>query len=200
MSRVYNILDPSLDLLSDLELVGKFREEISAVKGSLVTDLSGIRGFLVTVGDRVSSDAVRSGLDPNVVIVDLKEKRTNLQLNSDVMRGRIILHANNPPGRITREAWLATRASLDLAKIGIKTCFVFYRAKQVFKCKTLRRFVLGKTVVVVCHQKGVVCLWVFYDDWSGKISVYREYRLTWQIFKNKHLLLFGDDKHLLLME
>ncbi len=124
MSRVYNILDPSLDLLSDLELVGKFREEISAVKGSLVTDLSGIRGFLVTVGDRVSSDAVRSGLDPNVVIVDLKEKRTNLQLNSDVMRGRIILHANNPPGRITREAWLATRASLDLAKIGIKTCLI----------------------------------------------------------------------------
>ncbi len=124
MDELYNVLDISLDLLVDLKMNPDYKEEISKPKGPIIRNIKDISGFLITVGDRVSLEAISKGLNPDVIVVDLVEKRSTVNYRERLFKGRLTLSAFNPAGTITKEAWIAVRASIDLARMGLKTALL----------------------------------------------------------------------------
>ncbi len=160
MEGLYNILDPSLDLLFNLQIKHEFRYEVSKPKGKITDNFSGVEGFLITVGDRVSLEAISSGLDPEVMIVDLKEKRGVVDYSKGLLKGRVLLSARNPAGMITKEAWVAVRASIDLARIGYKTTLIVYGEEDLLGFPATIFAPLGSTVVYGQPGEGAVLVTV----------------------------------------
>jgi len=61
--------------------------------------------MLILVGDTISRNAVSSGIEPNVLIIDKMEKRGKAA--PFLFQGRRIIRTKNHPGRIEIEAWHA---------------------------------------------------------------------------------------------
>jgi uncharacterized protein (UPF0218 family) len=67
--------------------------------------------LIISVGDVVSRNMIEYGVSLNVLIVDNKVMRKPIQpitVNADQT-----LHAKNPPGAITDEAWAAVRSAVE---------------------------------------------------------------------------------------
>jgi uncharacterized protein (UPF0218 family) len=67
--------------------------------------------LVISVGDVVSRNMIEYGVSVNVLIVDNKVMRKPIQpITVDADQ---TLHAKNPPGAITDEAWAAIRSAVE---------------------------------------------------------------------------------------
>jgi len=67
--------------------------------------------LIISVGDVVSRNMIEYGVPLNILIVDNKVMRKPIQpITVDVDQ---TLHARNPPGAITDEAWAAIRTAVE---------------------------------------------------------------------------------------
>jgi len=66
-------------------------------------------GLVVTVGDACTLDLVARGRIPDVAVVDFKTKREEIEDIHESLQvvGDTVLHAVNPAGMLTRDAWRA---------------------------------------------------------------------------------------------
>jgi len=76
------------------------RERIATYAPSLV----------ITVGDVCTEKLIESGTIPDIAITD--EKTTRRPRTPITVFGAVELHATNPPGMITREAWMIIREAI----------------------------------------------------------------------------------------
>lgn len=67
---------------------------------------------IISVGDVVSQNMVESSIDVNILIVDNKTMRKTIHPITAIAQQT--LHAKNPPGTITDEAWDAIKRALQL--------------------------------------------------------------------------------------
>lgn len=74
---------------------------------------------VILVGDRVSYNFISEGFDPNIIIVDRREKRNNV--NSEWINNwaRIIRNVKNPPGSISEEALSVIKECINENKCAI---------------------------------------------------------------------------------
>jgi len=84
-------------------------EVVPAVKDATV---------LVTVGDYCTKDMIERGRPPDIALVDFKTRREERLEYDETLRkfGDVVKKVNNPPGMITREAWLAVSEAFKSKK------------------------------------------------------------------------------------
>jgi len=71
--------------------------------------------MVISVGDIVSSNMIKHGIFPQVLIVDNKAMRKPITPIS--VQSYQTLHAKNPPGTITDEAWFVTQEAIKQEKL-----------------------------------------------------------------------------------
>jgi len=74
--------------------------------------------LLVTVGDYCTMDLITRGRAPDIALVDFKTKRDEHVEYAGLLEkfGDVVMDVINPPGVITREAWLAIYEAFKLKK------------------------------------------------------------------------------------
>ncbi|MEM2377492.1 MAG: GTP-dependent dephospho-CoA kinase family protein [Candidatus Korarchaeum sp.] len=109
-------LSDDLELLEDLVLIPEKRKKVSEIRGDLMYDPDVlISKDVVCVGDRVTRVLLEAGMRPRVVVIDLKEKREVNPSAAYLLDGFLILTARNPPGRLTREAWMKFARAVEVS-------------------------------------------------------------------------------------
>ena len=105
------LLTPTLrrELKSPLGLLiqGSFTETMKRLKELIDEEKP---SMLISVGDVVSSNMMKNGIQPQVLIVDnkvMRKKIKPIQVEADHT-----LHLKNPPGMLTEEAWTVMREAL----------------------------------------------------------------------------------------
>lgn len=125
--------------------------------------------LIVTVGDFVTANLRRAGLEPDVAVVDWKTLRTPLMEDlSSLVSGRRVYRCANPPGSLTVEAVELVRSALAKASWCSKILVAVEGEEDLLALPALafappRSFViyglwLGAAVVTFCHpliEKGV---------------------------------------------
>jgi len=71
--------------------------------------------MIISVGDIVSGNMIKHGIFPQVLIVDNKAMREPVTPIS--VQSYQTLHAKNPPGTLTDEAWFVTQEALKQEKL-----------------------------------------------------------------------------------
>ena len=70
--------------------------------------------ILISVGDVTTKNLLESGFIPDIGIIDhkiqRKESKSNIEYDS------VTLHANNPPGTLTKELWSSIEKALKLVE------------------------------------------------------------------------------------
>lgn len=69
---------------------------------------------IIAVGDRVSHDIEKSDIQADITIVDGKTQRENFTEGANEIEAERTFEAENPPGKITEEAWKAVRKASAL--------------------------------------------------------------------------------------
>jgi len=75
--------------------------------------LEGFKGFLITVGDIVSTSLVEMGFKPQLCIVDGRTMRKPMPVAECLKKGRRIFRLENPPGTISGESWRVIREAVS---------------------------------------------------------------------------------------
>lgn len=118
--------------------------------------------LIVTVGDFVTANLRRAGLEPEVAIVDWKTLRTPLMEDpSSLVSGRQVYRCSNPPGSLTVEAVELVRGALAKASPSFRILVAVDGEEDLLALPALafappRSFViyglwLGAAVVTFCH-------------------------------------------------
>ncbi len=111
------------ELVVDVKLRDECRAILAKPRGPLRKSLGAemFRGccLIVAVGDRVSASLVEAGVEPDVAIVDMMEKRERVDLPA-LLLGRRVIETGNPAGTITREAWRSVQDAIATAIGGEK--------------------------------------------------------------------------------
>ncbi len=106
------------ELIVDVRLRDECRAILAKPRGPLRGSLGAevFRGcsLIVAVGDRVSASMVEAGVEPDVAIVDMMEKREKVDLPA-LLLGRRVIETGNPAGTITREAWRSVKDAIASA-------------------------------------------------------------------------------------
>lgn len=90
---------------------GEPRENIARLRGMI----GRLRPpMLATVGDFVSKNVLESGLDPDIVVVDHRIMRSDVEPLD--LEGRVKVMARNPRGTIDADAWRALGDAVTLKK------------------------------------------------------------------------------------
>jgi len=117
--------------------------------------------LLVTVGDFVTANLVRAGLEPHVAVVDLRTRREGFAGLASAAAGRERLRCSNPPGTLTEEAVEAVRGAVARALSGARTLVVVDGEEDLLALPALALapagslvvygLWLGAAVAVPCH-------------------------------------------------
>jgi uncharacterized protein (UPF0218 family) len=75
--------------------------------------LEGFNGFLITVGDIVSTSLIQMGFKPQLCIVDGRTMRKPMPVADCLKEGRRIFRLENPPGTISEESWRVMREAVS---------------------------------------------------------------------------------------
>lgn len=94
------------------ELVGEWEEVAMEVKGSLKDQL------VITVGDASSYSFLKAGIEPNMIIIDGKEKR--MPFGKKIVYEYPDVKVSNPPGGITLELWKLVENLIPEIEGGVK--------------------------------------------------------------------------------
>ncbi|MEM1557131.1 MAG: GTP-dependent dephospho-CoA kinase family protein [Thermoproteota archaeon] len=78
--------------------------------------LKGFKGFLITVGDIVSTRLIEMGFEPDLCIVDGRTMRQPIPVAECLKKGRRILTLTNPPGTISGESWKVIEQAISSSK------------------------------------------------------------------------------------
>lgn len=95
------------------EPLAKIYPDIKSAIGQ--TDIKG--KLIVSVGDIVTKNLIEKGIVPKLSIVDYKVERKPVDHVYDSAGFNLILTANNPPGKITSEAWNNISRGLKRGKV-----------------------------------------------------------------------------------
>jgi uncharacterized protein (UPF0218 family) len=119
--------------------------------------------LVITVGDFVTENLVREGLEPNVVIVDFRTMREGYSsgLLETLARRYNVLRCVNPPGTLTAEAVNSVSLAVKESMIGSRVMVVAEGEEDLLALPAIvaappRSLViyglwLGASVAVVCH-------------------------------------------------
>ncbi len=106
------------ELVADVKLREECRAILAQPRGPLWRVLRAeiFRDYhlIVAVGDRVSASLLEAGVEPDVAIVDMMEKRRRVDLPA-LLLGRRVIETGNPAGMITSEAWKSVRDAIAAA-------------------------------------------------------------------------------------
>lgn len=107
----------SLNLIVPEELKGKFRKPYGKVFSSVDEVKIPVKTKLIAVGDVVSYNAVKAGLNPDIVVYDLRKRRVPVDRKTEKLLESFKAKkfvAKNPPSNITAELWDRVKKSLKL--------------------------------------------------------------------------------------
>jgi adenylate kinase len=134
-----------------------FSGEWDEAAQSVVKELKGKKGFIVTVGDPTSYYLIKHGLRPHMIIIDKREKRQKSR-HKIIFAGKEI-KAKNPPGHITVELWKAIENAIpELVRKKIK---IFVKGEEdlaVLPCAI--HLPLGSYIVYGQFDQGLVVVYV----------------------------------------
>lgn len=154
MSDLYFLLTPKLrgELKEPLgELVrGKIPEPYLKIRNML--DGS----FLITVGDVVTENVSRLGVQPNVAIYDHKTKRK--EYNPEVDSSAVILTVKNPPGAVTKALLNAVRKGVEIALRGMRVHIKVNGEEDLAAIPAVLYAPLGSIVLYGQPDEGVVLI------------------------------------------
>jgi len=152
--------------IQTLVLPAELRRELKAPLGKLITgspeetmrkleDLINKEktAMIVSVGDVVSESMAKSGISVHLAIVDnrvMRQPRKPIALEADKT-----LHVKNPPGTITREAWLAVKEAL---KQNLPTKIVVDGEEDLLTLVALLHAPLNALVVYGQPYEGIVAI------------------------------------------
>mgnify|MGYP001051709271 CR=1 FL=1 len=109
-------LTPALrkELISPLGLLirGSFDETMKKLERLVNKEKS---SWIISVGDVVSENMMKHGIQPHVWVVDHKVMRESVTPIS--IEGAQVLHVKNPPGTLTEEAWSVMREALRTRRL-----------------------------------------------------------------------------------
>ncbi|MGB9729079.1 MAG: GTP-dependent dephospho-CoA kinase family protein [Thermoprotei archaeon] len=74
---------------------------------------------VILVGDRVSYNFINEGFSPNIIIIDEREKRNNVDSRWVYNWANTIKNIKNPPGTISREALTVIKECINEDKCAI---------------------------------------------------------------------------------
>lgn len=75
--------------------------------------LEGFKGFLITVGDIVSTSLIEMGFKPHLCIVDGRTMRKPITVAECLKKGRRVFQLENPPGTISEDSWRVLREAVS---------------------------------------------------------------------------------------
>jgi uncharacterized protein (UPF0218 family) len=111
--------EDGMEISFNLKLLEDKRKKVSEIKGSIVKDLGILKNKkIISVGDRVTKELLASGKRPEVVIIDLKERREMDCSAIFYLDEYFIVIARNPAGTLTREAWLKVKKAIEISLLG----------------------------------------------------------------------------------
>ncbi len=141
----------------DLVCVGEVLREIRRVKGKTVTDFSCLKDFsgrIISIGDYVFLRMINENIKPDIAIIDMKIERKPVNLS--IPPEYFVLKAENPPGRISKDAWNTILKGFKLSE-NRKVCIVIDGEEDL----------LGYTVAIFSKAGDVAV----YGDPFRKVSV-----------------------------
>ncbi|MFH0859739.1 MAG: DUF359 domain-containing protein [Candidatus Altiarchaeota archaeon] len=97
------------------QLRGHLRETLKKPLGRLITRVDGLKGNkLISVGDTVSDNLLRAGIQPQIVVYDNKVERRIIEPHATIREfAAEDITVENPPGTLTDEAFDALREALE---------------------------------------------------------------------------------------
>ncbi len=105
----------SLNLIVPESLKEKFRKPYGKVFSSIDEINIPSASRLITVGDGVSYNAIKGGLNPDIIVFDFKNMRLSVDEKTKTLfkkfKGKKLV-ANNPPSNITDDLWGVVKKSL----------------------------------------------------------------------------------------
>lgn len=119
----------SLNLIVSEKLKEKFRKPFGKIFNSIDEINIPAKSKLIAVGDVVSYNAINVGMNPNIIVFDLKRMRVPIDEKTKVLFKKFKAKkfvVNNPPSNITDELWDTVRKTLK-SKSRIK---IFVRGEE----------------------------------------------------------------------
>ena len=108
------------ELGKDLVLPNHLRKELRKVYGEVVEEKDikkKIRGkFVVCVGDMVANTLLKEGLEPDIIIVDYRTMRRDIDFHNIRNFGDEVMRVVNPPGKITVSLWNGVKRAMKMKK------------------------------------------------------------------------------------
>jgi uncharacterized protein (UPF0218 family) len=154
MPDVYFLLTPQLrgELKNPLgELVrGEIPEPYLKIR-NLLND-----SFLVTVGDVVTENVLKLGIQPNVAIYDHKTKRK--EYNPEVDSNAVILTVKNPPGTVTKALLNAVKKGVEISLRGRRVHIKVNGEEDLAAIPAVLYAPLGSIVLYGQPDEGVVLI------------------------------------------
>lgn len=139
----------------DIIITEEYREVFSRMPDVLVTKESQVEFFssktLITVGDVVTSTALKYKIVPKIAIIDTKTKRENKMPELPDKWDRTV-KVNNPPGRISVQLWNAVD---DAMKFRGKTLIVVKGEEDLGSLPCILKAPDGAIVIYGVPDKGI---------------------------------------------
>ncbi len=156
--------------LTDSAVAEKVREP----KGDIYRSFAEVPGLdeacLVTVGDFVSSLAIKSGVYPHIMIIDGKVERRKFEFLTPPEY--LVLRVRNPAGYITADAWCAVKKAFEIVKEGKRVCLIVDGEEDL----------LGFPVAILSDE-GVIM--IYGQPREGMVA----FRVTKEVKKRAKMLL-----------
>ncbi len=125
MNSKWYLSEDGVRLLYNISLKKEYRKKITEIKGKVVENSSDIgKEKIISVGDRVTASLIDMGKPPDIVVIDLREKRKANCSTIRLLNGYIILTSKNPPGTITSNSWDAIYLAIRMASVGFKVAII----------------------------------------------------------------------------
>jgi hypothetical protein len=96
---------------------GKLYSSLDEAKNSLPE-----HNILISVGDVTTKNLLKSGLIPDIGIIDHKIQRKESKHNIDY--DSVTLYAKNPPGTITQELWSTIKEAIKLVEKKVQVLII----------------------------------------------------------------------------
>jgi uncharacterized protein (UPF0218 family) len=155
MSDFYFLLTPELrgELKEPLgELIkGEIPEPYLRLKPILEKD-----PFIVTVGDVVTENVLRLGIEPDIAVYDHKTKRR--EYSPEVSSNAVFLTVKNPPGTITKALLNALRKGVEIALRGRRVQVKVNGEEDLAAIPAVLYAPLGSLVLYGQPDEGVVLI------------------------------------------
>ncbi|NJF26156.1 GTP-dependent dephospho-CoA kinase [Thermococcus sp. Bubb.Bath] len=155
MSDFYFLLTP--------ELRGELKEPLGElIEGEIPKPYLRLRpilekdAFTITVGDVVTENVLRLGIEPNIAVYDHKTKRR--EYSPKVSSNAVFLTVKNPPGTVTKALLNALRKGVEIALRGRRVQVKVNGEEDLAAIPAVLYAPLGSLVLYGQPDEGVVLI------------------------------------------